>query len=64
MKETFAIKLIGFPHFVAHFAPISGLKSEMAKIAASLLKEIWKMLEYRTFGCVLSETRIESFIEH
>ena len=35
----------------------------MAKIAPSLLKEIQKMLDDRTFGGVLSETRMEALIE-
>jgi hypothetical protein len=39
------------------------LKGEMAKVAPSLLREIQKMLDDRTFGGVLSETRMEALIE-
>jgi hypothetical protein len=35
----------------------------MAKIASSLLNEIQKMLDDRTFGGVLSETRMETLIK-
>ena len=39
-EGNFAIKLTGIPPHVAHFAAISDLKGDMAKIAPSLLKEI------------------------
>jgi hypothetical protein len=62
-KGNFANKLTGIPPHVAHLAAISDLKDDMAKIASSLLKEIQKMLDDRTFGGVLSETRMEALIE-
>ena len=59
-----AIKLTGIPPQVAHLAAISDLRGDMAKIALSLLKEIQKMLDDRTFGGVISKTtRIEALIE-
>ena len=62
-EGNFAIKLTGIPPHVAHLAAISGLKGDMAKIVPSLLMEIQKMLDDRTFGGVLSETRMEALIE-
>ena len=62
-EGNFAIKLTGIPPHVAHLAAISDLKGDMAKIAPSLLNEIQKMLDDRTFGGVLSEKRMEGLIE-
>ena len=62
-EGNFAIKLTGIPPHVAHLAATSDLKGDMAKIAPSLLKEIQKMLDDRSFGGVLSETRMEALIE-
>ena len=63
-EGSFATKLTGIPPHVAHFAAISDLKGDMAKIVPSLLKEIQKMLDDRTFGGVLSEKRKEGLIEN
>ena len=59
-EGNFALKQTSTPPHVAHLAAISDLKGGLAMIAPSLLKGIQKMLDDRTFGCVLSETRMEA----
>ena len=59
-KGYFAVKLTGIPPCVAHLAAISGLKDEMPRIAPNLLNKIQTMLDGRTFGGGLSETRKEA----
>ena len=62
-EGNFAVKLTGIPPHVAHLAAISGLKDEMTRIAPNLLNKIQTMLDDRTFGGVLSETRMEALFE-
>ena len=42
---------------------LPSVKGDMAKIAPSRLKETQKLLDDRSFGGVLSETRMETLIE-
>ena len=62
-EGNFAIQLTGIPPHVAHLAAISGLKGDIAKIVPSLLMEIQKMLDDRTFEGILSETRMQALFE-
>ena len=62
-ESNFAVKLAGVPPCVADLAAISASKDKMTKIAQTLLKKIQTMLENRTFGGVLSETRMETLFE-
>ena len=65
-ESSFAVKLTGIPPHVAHVAHLAAIRSmrgELQALGRSMLKEFEKMLDDRTFGGVLSESRMVELIQ-
>ena len=60
------MKLTGIPPHVAHVAHLAAIRSmrgELQALGRSMLQEFEKMLDDRTFGGVLSESRMGELIQ-
>ena len=59
----FATKISDHSSFFVHHTTTLKFHDERRRVAPTLMKTAQEMLNDKTFGCVFTETRMESFIQ-